>query len=162
MRKRAFLFILVLVVVFEGCSNVVSKANERPPKKVCIQEYEERWTKFEDKILGDIISSFDLNLEGFKEVTFDDLHNDMKIGEKNEDIQSLQHLFVGNSLGNMKLFLKDNRGYFLYKRTDGNNVFKEIYQMSYGGIWKVMSEQEVEGKKIKWGKEFDWAKCKAE
>lgn len=162
MRKRAFLFILMFVVVFEGCSNVVSKANERPPKKFCIQEYEERWTKFNDKILGDIISSFDLNLEGFKEVTFNDLHNDMKIGEKNEDIQSLQHLFVGNSLGDMKLFLKDNRGYFLYKRTDGNNVFKEIYQMSYGGIWKVMSEQEVEGKKIKWGKEFDWAKCKEE
>ncbi|MGE8081470.1 hypothetical protein [Peribacillus loiseleuriae] len=151
MKKRVF---LMLMIVLFGWLNVVVKADEKPPKKVCIEEYEKKWTKFNEKILDDIFSSYNLDLEGFNEVTFDDLNN-MKIGKKNEDIQSLQHLFVGNSIGSMRLFLDGNRGYFLFKRINGNNVLKEINQMSNGGLWGVMSEHEVKGKKIKWGKAFD-------
>ncbi|MEH7353492.1 hypothetical protein V7150_07915 [Neobacillus drentensis] len=88
-----------------------------------------------------------------------DLSNKMRIGEKNEDIRSLLRLFEGNSLGDKRLFLKDNKGIFLFKRTDGKNVIKELEQNSVNGKWIVTNTKEIEGKVIKWEK-FDWSRCK--
>lgn len=140
-------------------SSIGSYTTGKPPKTVCIEEYEARWKNFNEEILADIIASHDLNLKNFKELTMNDLPNKMRIGEKNEDIHSLLRLFEGRSLGDRKLFLKDNKGYLLFKRTDGENVLKKLEQDSPNGKWIITNKKGIEGKIIKW-ENFDWSRCK--
>lgn len=60
----------------------------------------------------------------------------------------------------MRLFLenglKGTRGYFLYKRVDGNNVLKELNKM--GNIWVVMTVDERKAAKLEL-EPFNWDKC---
>ncbi|NGY80131.1 hypothetical protein F6Y02_37780 (plasmid) [Bacillus megaterium] len=96
-------------------------------------------------MLKDIVKSYSLDLSGFQEFTNREL--DLKVGDSMNDHSdqiSLQHLFVGGSIGSMRLFLENSlegtRGYFLYKRVDGNNVLKVLNKM--GNIWVVMTVDE--------------------
>jgi hypothetical protein len=159
MLKGLFLVAFLSVNILIGFSSIVSYATTKPSKTVCIGEYKAIWKKYNKDILDDIVVSYGLSLENSKELTMNDLSNKMRIGEKNEDIRSLLRLFEGNSLGDKRLFLKDNKGIFLYKRTDGKNILKILEKESVNGKWTVTNTKEIEGKIIKWEK-FDWSKCK--
>ena len=60
----------------------------------------------------------------------------------------------------MRLFLENGlegtKGYFLYKRTDGNNVIKELHKE--GKVWVIMSVREKKAKRLRL-KPFNWDKC---
>ncbi|WP_088104116.1 hypothetical protein [Halalkalibacter urbisdiaboli] len=158
MEKRGiFLSVFIIFLFLVGCS---SETSEKPPKSICVDEYEERSKRFNQRVLDDMIKTYELNLDGFHEVKIDDIT--MEDDKKNLAAMSLKHLFVGKSKGDMRLFIndKEDKGYFLYKRNDGNNVLKEISKDPSGTIWVVLLKHEVEGTNIKWGKEFDWSKCK--
>jgi len=156
-----FLILLSVVSILLSGFNVESNAAIKPPKAVCIEEYETIWKDFNQKILTDIVEGYNLDLENFKELTMNDLLSKMKTGEKNEDIQSLLRLFEGTSLGNKRLFLNGNRGLLFFKRTDGVNVLQTIEQSSINGKWIVAKTKELQGNIMKWEK-FDWSKCDEE
>jgi hypothetical protein len=111
MNKRLFLFLLMCCVIICSPNNVTVFADsqgEKPPKSVCIEEFEKKSKKFDNKVLIDIVKSYNLDLSGYKEFTHDDLN--LKVGDNlndHSDKISLQHLFVGQSIGNMKLFLEN-------------------------------------------------------
>ncbi|MEK5173226.1 hypothetical protein NST63_08535 [Heyndrickxia sp. FSL W8-0496] len=160
------LYLIVLLGTNVETVNAVSKSEIKPPKKVCIEEFEIIMKEFNEKVLRDIVESFELDLSGYREYTFDDLDLDLKLGEhiKNQyDKISLQQLFVGASNGSRRLFLKNGiegtKGYFLYKRIDGNNVIKELEKK--GNIWVVMYEEEKKASRII-PKSFNWNKCAKE
>ncbi|WP_246050176.1 hypothetical protein [Aquibacillus sediminis] len=165
MQNRFCKYIFSIIILFSllNSNNYVLKAEEKPPKSVCIEEAKKRWEKLNEKVLEDIVKSFNFDLSGYEEIKDDDL--DLKEGDTlsgSYDKITLQHLFVGSSTGDMRLFLKNglkgDKGYFLYKRTDGNNVKKAISKM--GDIWVVMHVEEVNAKKIK-SEPFNWNKCKS-
>lgn len=158
MLNGIFLVLLSVVNILLSGFNAESNASIKPPKAVCIEEYEAIWTDFNQKILTEIVESYNLDLKNFKELTMNDLSSKMRIGEKNEDIQSLLRLFEGRSLGDKRLFLKENKGLLLYKRTDGVNVVQTLDQTSTKGKWIVTKTKEIQGNTIKWEK-FDWSKC---
>ncbi|CRK83329.1 hypothetical protein [Neobacillus massiliamazoniensis] len=115
----------------------------------------------DNRVLKDTVRSFNLDLSGYQEFTHDDLN--LKVGDNLNDHSekiSLQHLFVGSSIGTMRLFLENGlegtKGYFLYKRIDGNNVLKELHKK--GKVWVVMSVYENNAARLKL-KPFNWNKC---
>ncbi|MFD1780806.1 hypothetical protein ACFSFW_19315 [Fredinandcohnia salidurans] len=164
LNKRLFLLLLVVNFIIYGTNIVTVSATTnggKPPKGICVEEFEKKRKEFDNKVLKDIVKSYNLDLSGYQEFTHADLN--LKVGDKlneHSDKISLQHLFVGTSNGSMRLFLekglKGKKGYFLYKRIDGNNVKKELYKT--GSIWVVMSVDEVQANMFEL-KPFDWEKC---
>ncbi|MFF2444534.1 hypothetical protein [Priestia megaterium] len=165
MNKRAVLLLLILSIFAYGTSYRTVFANSteegNQPEKACSEEFEEYHKKLDDRVLRDIVKSYSLDLSGFQEFTNREL--DLKAGDSMNDHSdqiSLQHLFVGGSIGSMRLFLENGlegtRGYFLYKRVDGNNVLKVLNKM--GNIWVVMTVDEKKAEKLE-QKPFNWDKC---
>ena len=164
MNKAYFLLFLVFSVIIYGTNNVTVFANSKggkPPKSVCIEESEKQWRKFNNKVLKDIVQGYNLDLPGYEEFSQDDLN--LKVGDNlndHSDKITLQHLFVGQSIGTMRLFLENGlegtKGYFLYKRIDGNNVIKVLHKK--GEVWVVMSLYEKKAATLKL-KPFNWNKC---
>jgi hypothetical protein len=165
MYKRFTFLFLILSILICGTDNGTVFANSKKegklPKILCIEEYEKKSKEFDNEVLKDIIISYNLDLSGYKEFTHDELN--LKVGDNlndHSDKISLQHLFVGSSIGSMRLFLKNGlegtNGYFLYKRTDGNNVIKELHKK--GEVWVVMSVREKKAKTLRL-KPFNWNKC---
>lgn len=154
--------ILLLSAFLVSYSSIqIVSSEEKPPKSVCIAEYKKQWTKYNERVLTDIINSFDIDLSNYVELKRSDLY--LGIGEKmsdNYDKISLQHLFVGSSRADMRLFLenglKGSEGFFLFKRTDGTNVMKKLAKK--GDIWVVIYVKEFQARKMKW-ESFDWSKC---
>jgi hypothetical protein len=107
---------------------------------VCIEKFEKRMKKFNDKVFNDIISSFNLDLQGHEGYTFEELDGLKKRGERDQAIISLQGLFSRNSIGEPKVFINGNKGYFLYKETDGSNVKMELSK--HFDVWLVTYEEE--------------------
>ena len=137
MNQRFSLSLLTFSIIIFGANNVTafanSKGDRKPPKNVCIKEYQKESKEFDNKVLKDIVKSYNLDLAGYQELTHDDL--DLKVGDnlnEHSDKISLQHLFVGSSIGSRRLFLENGlegtKGFFLYKRINGNNVLKELYK----------------------------------
>ncbi|WP_226528758.1 hypothetical protein [Metabacillus niabensis] len=164
MNKKLSLLLLMFCVIIYGTNNVTVFADlkrEKPPKSVCIEEFEKNMKEFNNKVLSDIVKTYNLNLSGYEEFTHDGLN--LKVGDNLNDRSdkiSLQHLFVGRSIGSMRLFLEHGlegtKGYFLYKRTDGNNVIKELHKE--GKAWVVMSVREKKAKRLRL-KPINWNKC---
>lgn len=165
MNKSFSLVLLMFSILICGTNNETvfanSKGEGKPPKGVCIEEFEKKRKEFDNKVLKDIAESYYLDLSGYQEFTHRDL--DLKVGDNINDHYdkiSLQHLFVGASNGSMRLFLENGlegiRGYFLYKRIDGNNVLKKLHKM--GKIWVVMSVDEKKANRFPL-KRFNWDKC---
>ncbi|SDM42474.1 hypothetical protein [Bacillus sp. OK048] len=164
MNKRFSLLLLMFSIIIYGTNNVTVFANSKggkPPKSHCIEEFEKKWKEFDNRVLRDIVKSYNLDLSGYEEFTHDDLN--LKVGDNlndHSDKISLQHLFVGSSIGSMRLFLENGlegtKGYFLYKRTDGNNVIKELHKK--GKVWVAMSVREKKAKRLRL-KPFNWDKC---
>ncbi len=165
MKKRFSLLLLMFSIIICGTNNVNvlanSKGERKPPKSVCVKEFEKKWIKFDDSVLKDIVKSYNLDLSGYQEFKHSDLN--LKVGDKindHSDKISLQHLFVGHSIGSMRLFLENglegSKGYFLYKRIEGNNVKKELHKM--GEVWVVMSVDEKKAEKLQL-MPFNWNKC---
>ncbi|QED48007.1 hypothetical protein [Cytobacillus dafuensis] len=165
MNKKFSNLLLISIILIYGVNNETVFANsvkeEKPPKSVCIEEFEKEYQEFNNKVLKDIVKSFNLDLSEYQEFISDDLM--LKVGEKlndHSDKMSLQSLFVGSSNGSRRLFLKSGlegkEGYFLYKKIDGNNVKKKLSKI--GEVWVVMSVDEKKAKKIRI-KRFNWDKC---
>lgn len=163
MNKKLTLILFMFCYIICGTNNVTVFADlkgEKPPKSVCIKEFEKKMKEFNNKVLSDIVKN-NLNLSGYEEFTHDDLN--LKVGDNlNEHSNkiSLQHLFVGSSIGSRRLFLENGlegkKGYFLYKRIDGNNVIKELQKE--GQVWVVMSVREKKAKRLQL-KPINWNKC---
>jgi len=151
-------------VITYGTNNITVFAvlkGKKPPKSVCIEEFEKNMKEFNNKVLSDVVKTYHLNLSGYEEYTNDDLN--LKVGDNlndHSDNISLQYLFVGSSIGSMRLFLENGlegkEGYFLYKRTNGNNVIKELHKEDK--VWVVMSVQEKKAKRFRLTP-FNWKKC---
>ncbi|AND41457.1 hypothetical protein [Cytobacillus oceanisediminis] len=165
MNKKFAVLMLMLSILFceinKESVSAKSKVEEKPPKSVCVEEYEKQWRKFDNEVLTDIVKSYNLDLSGYKEFRQDDLN--LKVGDNlndHSDKISLQHLFVGFSIGSMRLFLENGlegtKGYFLYKRNDGNNVLKELHKI--GEVWVVMSVDERNAVQLHM-KPFNWSRC---
>ncbi|PWW26648.1 hypothetical protein DFO73_110222 [Cytobacillus oceanisediminis] len=165
MYKRSSLLLLMFIIIFCGINNVnvfaKSKGEGKPPKSVCVEEFEKEWKKFDNVVLKDIVKSYKLDLSGYQEFKHSDLN--LKVGDNlndHSDKISLQHLFVGYSIGSMRLFLENGlegtKGYFLYKRNDGNNILKELHKK--GEVWVVMSVYEKKAVRF-YLKPFNWNKC---
>ncbi|MEB4861320.1 hypothetical protein ACQKJG_30845 [Priestia megaterium] len=165
MNKRMFLLLLMISIFIYETSNgnvfANSTGKRKPPESLCREEFEKQSKKFDDKVLKNIVESYNLDLSGFQEFTNREL--DLKVGDNinnHSDKISLQHLFVGGSIGSMRLFLENGlegtKGYFLYKRVDGNNVLKELNKM--GKVWVVMTVDEKKADKLQ-TKPFNWDKC---
>lgn len=164
MHKRFFLTLLMFNFIIHGTNNLTGFANSKggkPPKSECKEEFKEKRKEFDNRVLKDIVKSNNLFLSGYEEFTHDDLN--LKVGDNlndHSDKVSLQHLFVGSSIGSMRLFLENGfegtKGYFLYKRTDGNNVIKELHKE--GKVWVVMSVREKKANRLRL-KPFNWDKC---
>ncbi|HYK74836.1 MAG TPA: hypothetical protein VEV44_17215 [Pseudoneobacillus sp.] len=165
MNKPIPKFILLFSIFLSGTNSMAvfanSKNQEKPPKRICIEEYKKLRNEFDNLILLDIVDSFDLDLSGYQELRYSDLN--LRVGgniKEQLDKISLQHMFVGASLGERRLFLESGlegtEGYLLYKRIDGNNVLKKLHKTE--NIWVVMSEDEVKADRYKFGR-FDWNKC---
>ncbi|MGF6949059.1 oligoribonuclease (3'-5' exoribonuclease) [Neobacillus sp. B4I6] len=166
MNQRFSLLLLMFSIIIFGINNVTVFANSngevKPFKSVCIQEFEKKSKEFDKKVLKDIVKSYNLDISDYQEFTHDDLN--LKVGDnldEHSDKISLQHLFVGSSIGSRRLFLESGlegtKGYFVYKRIDGNNVLKELHKM--GKVWVVMSENEKQSVRYRL-KPFNWDKCK--
>lgn len=164
MNKKLSLFLLVFCVITYGTNNITVFAvlkGKKPPKSVCIEEFEKNMKEFNNKVLSDVVKTYHLNLSGYEEYTHDDLN--LKVGDNlndHSDNISLQHLFVGSSIGSMRLFLENGlegtEGYFLYKRTNGKNVIKELHKEDK--VWVVMSVREKKSKRFRLTP-FNWKKC---
>lgn len=165
MTKRAVRLLLILGILAYGTNYGTAFANlteeRNRPEKACSKEFEKYLKKLDNRVLKDIVKSYSLDLSGFQEFTNRELN--LKVGDNindHSDQISLQHLFVGGSIGSMRLFLENGlegtRGYFLYKRVDGNNVLKELNKM--GNIWVVMTVDEKKADKLEL-KPFNWEKC---
>ncbi|MGG0473738.1 hypothetical protein ABEY96_16270 [Priestia aryabhattai] len=165
MNKRVALSLLIIGILAYGTNYGTAFANSTEernrPEKACSEEFEKYRKKLDARVLKDIVKSYSLNLSGFQEFTNREL--DLKVGDSMNDHSdqiSLQHLFVGGSIGSMRLFLENGlegtRGYFLYKRVDGNNVLKVLNKM--GNIWVVMTVDEKKADKLE-QKPFNWDKC---
>ncbi|GAB1810316.1 hypothetical protein [Priestia megaterium] len=165
MNKRVALSLLILGIFAYGINYGTAFANSieerNRPEKACSEKFEKYRKKLDDRMLKDIVKSYSLDLSGFQEFTNREL--DLKVGDSMNDHSdqiSLQHLFVGGSIGSMRLFLENGlegtRGYFLYKRVDGNNVLKVLNKM--GNIWVVMTVDEKKAEKLE-QKPFNWDKC---
>lgn len=160
------LFIMFIVIIC-GTNEFTVFAHstaDKPSKRVCIEESKEEYESFNNEVLNEILKSFKLDLSGYQEYTHDDLN--LKVGDNlndHSDKISLQHLFRGSSIGSRRLFLENGlegkRGYFLYKKIDGNNVLKELHKE--GKIWIAMSVSEKKGKRLRL-KPFNWDKCSEE
>ncbi|MFD1738619.1 hypothetical protein ACFSCX_19025 [Bacillus salitolerans] len=164
MNKSPKLFthfsILILCMLAFPLNNIVI-ANEgtSDKKDLCEKYIEEEWETVNEKVLKDIIKSFELDLTGYKEIERSDLN--MNIGDNiigHYDKITLEHLFVGASNGDMRLFLKNglsgNEGYFLYKRPDGINVLKNLSKI--GDVWVVMNVSEKKGNEYNYNLHFEY------
>ncbi|MDR7240482.1 hypothetical protein [Neobacillus drentensis] len=165
MKRRLSLLLLIFSVIICGTNNITvfadSKGQGKPPKSVCIEESEKQWKEFNNRVLKDIVKTYNLDLVAYQEFTHRDL--DLNVGDNlndHPDKISLQHLFIGTSIGTMRLFLKDGlegkEGYFLYKRIDGNNVLKKLHKI--GNVWVVSEVNEQKGKGLHL-KPYNWDKC---
>jgi len=158
---QTFILFQLTVLMINPSISIAKTTDEHLPNSICNKLYEKEWEEFNSTILQDIVNSFEVDLSGYVEIKRDDLN--LKVGDhmiEHYDKITLHHLFVGASLGEMRLFLKDGLsgeiGYFLYKRHDGNNVIKKLSKV--GDVWVVMNVDEVKAKKIKF-KKVDFEKC---
>ncbi|HER2025551.1 TPA: hypothetical protein VJR00_001793, partial [Streptococcus pyogenes] len=87
MKKRFSLLLLMFSIIICGTNNVNvlanSKGERKPPKSVCVKEFEKKWIKFDDSVLKDIVKSYNLDLSGYQEFKHSDLN--LKVGDKIND-----------------------------------------------------------------------------
>ena len=77
MNKKLSLLLLVFCVIIYGTNNVTVFAvlkGKKPPKSVCIEEFEKNMKEFNNKVLSDVVKTYHLNLSGYEEYTHDDLN----------------------------------------------------------------------------------------
>lgn len=70
MNKGYVRLFLMFSVIIYGMNNVTVFANSKggkPPKSVCKEESEKQWEKFNNKVLKDIVQSYNLDLAGYQE-----------------------------------------------------------------------------------------------
>ncbi|MFD0828844.1 hypothetical protein ACT8ZR_24805 [Neobacillus sp. M.A.Huq-85] len=64
MNRKLSILLLMFSVLICGTTNVTvfaSSKGGKPPKSVCIEESEKQWKKFNNKVLQDIVKSYNLD-----------------------------------------------------------------------------------------------------
>lgn len=119
--------------------------------------------QFNERVIKDIKQSFSEELKPLEdsqnvlEYNYHDLHKaQVAIGEEESHLNSLTSLFVGDYQGEMKLYIIGNQpsekygnsylAYFLYKKTNGNNVLVELRKGKKE--WEIVSSKEHKGKRL--------------
>lgn len=120
------------------------------------QDFKEKFEVYKEEILKDILTSYpELNLKDYTKIeatsSHDGLPSLLQVGKKNTEVESLINICWEKDdlvLGEKWLFVKENKGYFLYKTPDGSNVIRQIERDNE--TWKVKKETIKEGRKINW------------
>lgn len=123
----------------------------------CIESIEEEKSKFEEKVMKDVLSSYNVKLEDMEEVISYDIHDLRKIslltGKTETHMKSIFQQFESISLGQKQLFFFNgdlNTAFIFYKNPQYKNV---MIKMNRGDDkWSVAESKVVEGKKINFNK----------
>ncbi|WP_188205595.1 hypothetical protein [Alkalibacillus aidingensis] len=161
LRLQHIIIPFILILLIMNLRPVQTVAEEQWPLSICVAEHEQKQQEYNDKVLQAIIDNFKLDLTGYVELTFDDLNLiEGQSMHDHYDKLTLQHLFVGTSQGDRRLFIKGgldgNQGYLLFQRPDGNHVKKTISKT--GNVWLIMSEEELPAEKTDMPS-IDWDRC---
>lgn len=125
---------------------------------------EERKIKhFYDEILTNIKQSFKLNLNSFKEVTYQQLlYRSEKLEEYKSLLKIVTDIIVNELNPDIKppyknviepvTFIKKNEGFILFKKADGTNIVIKVSKLN--GQWVIVKRENKQGKKMK--KELLW------
>jgi len=139
--KTLLIFLATVSLLIYGFDNVEYWDQKRREDQ-CEQQ-------FNNTILDEIISQYKLELNGFEEISYEELDSLLQEkqinGGKAIDLESLKRLFIGISVGKRRLFIKDTKGYLIYKTEIGNNKVKTLLKKY--GTWLVENEDERLAKK---------------
>jgi hypothetical protein len=153
MISIAFLFAYLCISTIP---NVFAKS--KPLSEDCIASIAEEKSKFEEAVMKDVLSSYNMKLEEIEEVISYDIHDLRKIsiltGKTESHMKSIFQQFESISLGQKQLFFFNgdvNTAYIFYKNPQYKNV---MIKMARGDDkWSVAETKIVEGKKINFKKE---------
>lgn len=106
----------------------------------CTERNRVKWEKHNERVLSEIKSDFNLNLDGYEEIPFWEHMKKLRLEKTREEALTFGNLFRGASIGARRLFVKtqDNTitGYLLYKQINGTNVVQKIVREK--DVWKVV------------------------
>ncbi|RXJ04638.1 hypothetical protein DS745_02350 [Anaerobacillus alkaliphilus] len=126
----------------------------------CIEQGKIRDELFNQRIMEDIISSFNLDIDtSYDRFTFRDLEaSHLLYGGREDDThyQSLAKLFQNldvSTRGTPRLFVRPHHAYFLYKETSNTNVMVELKLEE--NQWVVLEQRKVPGSPV----EYEQLKC---
>ncbi|MCT8138306.1 hypothetical protein H1D32_11425 [Anaerobacillus sp. CMMVII] len=126
----------------------------------CLEQAKIRDELFNQNIMADIISSFDLDIDNsYDKFTLREIEAaHLLFGGRENDtyILSLTKLFneiPKSTRGTPRLFVRPENAYFLYKETTNTNVMVRL-KLEYDS-WVVVEEKKVSGKPI----ELEQLKC---
>ncbi len=126
----------------------------------CIEQGKIRDELFNQRIMEDIISSFQLDIDtSYDKFTLRDLEASHRLYGGREDDSyylSLEKLFQDldvSTRGTPRLFVRPQHAYFLYKETSNTNVMVELKLEDKE--WVVLEQRKVPGNTI----EYEQLKC---
>ena len=129
---------------------------ENSSKSEGVKIYKEKFEAYKEDILGDVLTNYsELDLRDYIRIEATSSHEGLpsllQIGKTNTEVESLIDICWEKDdvvLGEKWLFVKGDKGYFLYKTPDGSDVMRQIKRN--GELWEVEKESVREGQKINW------------
>lgn len=123
-------------------------------------EWEKKITDFYDVVISDITHTFSLDLQSFRKYTYEQLMFLADIQKEYASLASIVTDIADNQLApeintpytpyknviDPVTFIKDDRGYILFKHADGANVVLEMAKLN--DKWVVVNKESKEGEKM--------------
>lgn len=148
MNKLAFFLITLsaIATIYNSKLNVVYSDN----LKSCAEQNQLEQERFNKQVLDNILSSFKIDLTGYKELAFWETNKKIRLEGRKQEAETFAELFLGYSNGDRKLFVKSENnqitGYLLYKNLDGTNVVQIVAKEN--DSWKVIKTQTKNAKRF--------------
>jgi len=129
---------------------------ENSSKSEEVKIYKEKFEAYKEDLLRDVLTNYsELDLKDYIRIEATSSHEGLpsllQIGNMNTEVESLIDICWEKDdvvLGEKWLFVKGDKGYFLYKTPDGSDVMRQIKRN--GELWEVEKESVREGQKINW------------
>jgi hypothetical protein len=163
MKKITIVTLIVVILVFPISYNAIGATIEQP-KLECIRKVELKMAEFQDQVLEDVFTSFDLPFDLNKRtyyITFHDLTKFRLLHpQKESDIESLTPFLTGASIGEKRVYFLENnphKSVVLFKDINGNNHKVSLKRTEDGWIkvnQQVSEGQEMQYKKLKCEEEY--------
>ncbi|PGO22393.1 hypothetical protein CN984_27105 [Bacillus cereus] len=152
---KKLLYVLSVFILCVSIQHVVhSQSNVPRLSSDCLEESKIRDEKYVKNIMNDIISTFDLKIDenSFWEVSKRDLEaaHLMYGGRENDSYyNSLTKIYdSGGYRGELRLFVKAQEAFLLYKEIDDTNVMKRLSLEK--GEWIVTETKKKQGKIVEY------------